>query len=77
MILSKTLNPDCLRPGGESEHRDQQGLHVEPQLRPEPLPHQAVDVEVEAGVEDNEDIVEVSNTEPESWDRIFSSTGAV
>ena len=76
MILSKSLNPDCLRPG-QPDHGDHQGLHVKPQLRPEPLPHQAVDVEVEAGVEDNEDIVEVSNTEPESWDRIFSSTGAV
>ena len=56
---------------------DQQGPHVEPQLGPEPLPHQAVDVEVEAGVEDNEDIVEVSYTEPESWDRIFPSQSAV
>ena len=47
------------------------------QLCPEPLPHQAVDVEVEAGVEDDEDVVEVSDTEPGGWYRVFTSTGTL
>ena len=39
-------------------------FHQEDQLCPKPLAHQTIDVEVEAGVEDNEDMVEVSHTVP-------------
>ena len=40
---------------------------------PEPLAHKAVYIKVEAGVEDNEDMVEVSHTEPEAWDGMPAS----
>ena len=46
------------------------------QLFPEPLAHQAVDVEVEAGVEDDEDVVEVCHTIPGARDRMSPSFAA-
>ena len=48
-------------------------LDTEGKLCPEPLAHQAVDIKVKAGVKYNEDMIEVSYTEPEPWDRV--STG--
>ena len=51
-------------------------LDTEGKLCPEPLAHQAVDVKVKAGVEDNEDMVEVSHTEPEPWDRVSAGLAA-
>ena len=40
---------------------------------PEPLAHKAVYIKVKAGLEDNEDMIEVSHTEPEAWDRMPAS----
>ena len=37
-------------------------LDTEGQFSPEPLAHEAVDIKVKTGVEDNEDMVEVSHT---------------
>ena len=39
-----------------------------PQLGPELGAHHAVDEKVEAGVEDNEGVVEAVHTEPDGWD---------
>ena len=38
-------------------------------LCPEPLAHDTVDAEVDAGVEDDEDGVEVLHAIPQYWDR--------
>ena len=43
------------------------------QLCPEPLAHEAVNIKVKTGVEDNEDMVEVSHTEPEARDGMPAS----
>ena len=43
-------------------------LDTEGQFSPEPLAHEAVDIKVKTGVEDNEDMVEVGHTEPEARD---------
>ena len=48
-------------------------LDTKDKFSPEPLAHQAVNIKVEAGVEDNEDMVEVSHTEPEAWDGMPAS----
>ena len=41
-------------------------FHTEDKFSPEPLSHHTVNIEVEARIEDNEDMVEVSNTVPEA-----------
>ena len=48
-------------------------LDTEDQLSPEPLAHEAVNIKVKTGVEDNEDMVEVSHTEPEARDGMPAS----
>ena len=43
-------------------------MKADRKLCPEPLAHDTVDAEVDAGVEDDEDGVEVLHTIPNSWD---------
>ena len=43
---------------------------------PEPLANNTIDVKVETGVEDNEDMVEIIHAEPEGWDRMPVSLAA-
>ena len=48
-------------------------FNTQHQLCPEPLAHHTVNVKVEAGVEDNEDMVEVGHTEPKARYRMPTS----
>ena len=43
---------------------------------PEPLANETIDVKVETGVEDNEDMVEIIHAEPEGGDRMAVSCTA-
>ena len=43
---------------------------------PEPLANNTIDEEVETGVEDNEDMVEIIHAEPEGGDRMAVSLAA-
>ena len=51
-------------------------LDAKGKLCPEPLAHQAVDVKVEAGIEDDEYMIEVSHIEPEPWYRVSTGLAA-
>ena len=64
----------CFQPGlSSSPWKAAKPLDTKDKFCPEPLAHQAVNIKVEAGVEDNEDMVEVSHTEPEAWDGMPAS----
>ena len=67
--LNSTVCSDCS--WLPKSHKE--GSEVKFQFSPEPLANKAVDVKVEAGVENNKDTVEVSDTEPDGGDWVSVS----